>query len=247
MVNQYFEPTINGRRLSEFCAKMQSYPVISSCTVETEIFQGSRRSSIQLLSNRRGERYLECVIDFFGNNADRTRNMSEFEAQLTGSEPILIDINDGYFYRAICTKVGNPSTVREVVTSVQYRFRVTRHRNTVTGLALTNDQMIYCDSNVERTDCTLTIKYDRMLGASDVDITLNGLSWSFSETVTGDLVLDGIHKVFTMGGDNISGKSAFTWFDFPYLIPGRNVIGLSIQGVVPYGQVAEISYTPTFL
>ena len=65
--------TVAGHELSEFCAKMQSYPKIGASAIDTGIFQGVNRSSMQLLHNRRGVRYMDCKIDFFGrDNYERT-------------------------------------------------------------------------------------------------------------------------------------------------------------------------------
>ena len=53
---------VAGRELSDFNAKMQSYPEISACSVETGVFQGVNRSSMHLLHNRRGVRYMDCKL-----------------------------------------------------------------------------------------------------------------------------------------------------------------------------------------
>lgn len=240
------EVRIAGRALSEFMAKMQSYPEISSCEINTGIFQGSNRSSIQLMHNRRGAGTLTCKIDFFGrDNYERTMHQSAFEALFLGTEPVTIDICDGYWYRAILIRTGMPRTEREYITTMEYQFRVTRHR----GLPITvkceaNDNKIWCESNVLKTDCTISIPCDRLQGADSILIGLNGLQWAYSGQLSGNLILDGVNRIFTIGGQNAT--TAISWSDFPYLMPGSNMLEFSISGIV-VSVGATLTYTPTFL
>jgi hypothetical protein len=240
-----------GRPLSDYDAKMQSYPYISSREVDAEVFQGADRSAMQLLKNRRGSRYLTCRIDFFGkSNFLRTLHQSEFEALFLGADPVEIDINDGYFYRAVLVAVENSETESEYITTVEYRFQVTRHTAEVTVRVIPSDELIYCQSNVAKTDCKIRIIFSEL---DDAVNTVVGLGrnfvlpnlWSFAPELTGDLVIDGINKVFTMGGVNVTSK--MSWSDFPYLLPGNNLLTLSVDGVVIGQRAAEVTYTPTFL
>jgi len=63
--------------------------------------------------------------------------------------------------------------------------------------------------------------------------------------IDGDIVIDGVNKIFTVGSKNVG--SLMLWTDFPYLVPGENVLRLSVEGVVVGKKSAQISYTPTFL
>lgn len=237
--------TINGRALSEFQAKMQSYPTISSSEPDVEVFQGSGRSSFQLLQNRRGAQYLTCLIDFISpDNARRTQNRSAFEALFLGSTPVVIDIGDSYLYRAALTEIRDAGTEKELITTVEYQFRVTRQRETVQLSLLPSNATAYCRSNVEKTDCLIRIPAAAVLGAPGLTVWLNGLSWSYPPALGGDLVLDGVNKIFTVGGENATNQ--ITWTDFPYLVPGENKITVSTAGVVLQSPI-EVTYTPVFL
>ena len=238
---------VAGRSLSEFCAKMQSYPEIGACAVDTGVFQGVDRSSMQLLHNRRGVRYMDCKIDFFGrDNYERTLHQSEFEALFLGSEPVVIDIGDGFWYRAVLTKIGGTSTECELITTVEYRFQVTRHQgDAITAQVIPNDARIYCQSNVPRTDCVVRLLYEGLGNAENLVLQINGLVFGYAPVLTADLVLDGVNKVFTVGGSNVT--SQVVWEDFPYLLPGENTLKLSVAGVVVSKKSAEIVYTPTYL
>lgn len=239
--------TVAGHELSEFCAKMQSYPKIGASAIDTGIFQGVNRSSMQLLHNRRGVRYMDCKIDFIGqDNYERTLHQSEFEALFLGSEPVSIDIGDGFWYSAVLTEIGDTYTERELITTVEYRFRVARHRGPqISAQVVPNDASIFCQSNVERTDCIIRVLYQNLGGAERTVIQLNGLEWSYEPALTGDIILDGVNKTFTVAGKNVTSKIA--WEDFPYLIPGENTINVLVNGVVVGNKNAEVIYTPTFM
>ncbi len=238
--------SINGKNLSEFGAKMQSYPVISSCGVDVGVFQGSDRSSLQMLHNRRGMKTLHCAIDFFGSNHERTLNQSSFEAEFLGTEPVVLDIGDGFWYGAILTKIEEPSTESELITTAEYEFAVTRHKGgEIVAEVVPNDAVIFCQSNVAKTDCVVRVLFEKMGGAVNTLIQLNGSEFALAEELTGDLVIDGVNKVFTMGGQNVAG--ALVWTDFPFLVPGKNQLSLSVGGVLVSQKTALVSYTPTFL
>lgn len=238
---------IAGRDLSDFFAKMQSYPEISSAEVVTGVFQGADRSSLQLLHNRRGSSFLTCRIDFFGkDNYERTLHQSEFEALFLGSEPVCIDIGDGFWYRAVLIQIGEPETQYELITTVEYKFQVSRHRGKeITASVVPNDAVILCHSNVAKTDCIIRVLFEQMGSARQVLVELNGLQWSYEPEIDGDIVIDGVNKLFTVNGKNVG--STMSWTDFPYLVPGENLLNLSVQGVVVGKKAAQISYTPTFL
>ncbi len=247
MALNLLEPTVNGRRLSEFVAKMQSYPMITAAQPITETFKGAHRSSMQLLSNRRGAMHLECFIDFYGSNVERTQHRSEFDALLIGREPVTIDINDGYFYRAVCEEIGEPYTERELLTTVKYRFQVTRHRTPVEMpfvLGKGAADTFFCESNVERTDCVLTL-HPPAGGISGFYVTLNGLTWSYAPELTGNLVLDGVNKTFTENGANVA--ALLRWTDFPFLVPGQNRIQFGWSEGIGLDILCDVAYTPTFL
>lgn len=238
--------TIAGKELLEFDAKMQSYPEISSCEVDASIFQGTNRSSLQLISNRRGQRTLKCKIDFFGDNFNRTLHQSEFEALFLGSDPVIIDICDGFWYRAVLSDIGDPSTDHELITTVEYSFVVTRHLGDeiTIDIASANDIVFNCESNVAKTDCIISL-CAQYSDAKSVDLVINGYTFTVTGGFDGDLVLNGVDKIFLINGANAA--SRVKWTDFPFLIPGENHVNIYVEGVVPSGLVATIRYTPTFL
>lgn len=234
---------IAGHKLSEFRAKMQSYPSFSS-DIDSDIFHGSERSSMQLLHLRRNAMHMTCVIDYRGDNAERTARQSSLESLLIAPEPVKIDIGDGFHYLAILEKTGNGTTLGEICTSVEYTFRVTRHKDEVaiTTPSSGHYNHVFCTSNVPKTDVKVYIPY--VQGVTGFNVRINDLVFGYAGTMTGSLLLDGMNKIFKMGSNNIT--NVLEWTDFPYLIPGDNEILFEANGVtVDTG--CSVRFLPTFM
>ena len=232
----------------EFRAKMIAYPTVST-ELDNAVFQGVNRSSMQLLHNFHAGQYMDCEIDYFGTVAERTRNRSALEALLIAPDPVKIDFGDGFFYLAVLQKISGVQNDTEVFSSVSYRFRVTRHTDPVTIEIDIADESVYCRSTVPLTDCRLVIPQAAVLDWPTVLISINADDrWFFSTPVTGDVVLDVINKIFTMGGDNITNDDVFSWTSFPALKPGKNSVRLGTQGVPVYPfSPLSMYYMPTYL
>ncbi len=245
--------TVAGRDLAEFGAKMQSWPEISACEVDTGIFQGVGRNTMHLLQQRRGVRRFTCRIDFWGQSPrEWAENISAFSALLSDG-PVEIDIGDGYLYQSILLAESAPIVSGEVVATMEYQFQAVRHWEARTFKFFTStdgDTIIDCQSNIRKTDCTIKLSADSGLAqASGLRLILNGISWSYLGVIGGTTILDGIHKTYTMAMKPIS--TELIWTDFPYLIPGENTISIwnetaSGEGGRIYTDV-EITYVPTFL
>ena len=233
----------------EFRAKMVAYPTIST-ELDNAVFQGVNRSSIQLLHNYHAGQYMDCEINYFGTVAQRTMNRSALEALLISPEPVKIDFGDGFFYRAVWQKSPRVTNDNEVFESVAYRFRVTKHTEEIKHDMARGQAEIFCQSTVPLTDCRIYVPYGTVGLDTDLYIRLNDMEWSFLDLeITGSLILDGINKLFTMGGVNITNHQNFEWTDFPALKPGSNTLQIVIQGlvIVSVDPPISIRYLPTYL
>lgn len=237
---------INRQSLAAFNAKMQSYPTFVRGR-SVEIFQGRQRSTMLLLSNQLEALIMRCKIDFFGTNEERTANQSRFEAMFQAHSSVELIIGDGFRYQAILTSSSDGLTDYEFVTTVQYQFQVTRHLEPVSKRIDWKNNII-CLSNVDRTDCKITISAGYADGYNMI-LSLNGYSWTIYGANNPDdkeIVIDGINKVFTIGGRNAAGL--IDWTDFPYLIPGQNTIKVYLSSIGYLdGLPATIEYVPTFV
>lgn len=249
--SRLYEPcvTVANHPLGEFHAAMQSYPIFHK-TRTVEPFQGRKRSTMFVLNNQIDAMLLSCKIDFFGSNADRTVAQSNFEALFQGLEPVMIDITDGFFYRAVLLSSAPSSTVAEMITTVDYEFRVTRHTEQIT-VPLESSNKIYCASNTQQTDCIITVDAGYFGGEDDADLSMVIYLNDFHWTVMGSdnpnnerIVLDGINKRFLIGDGNAAKK--ITWTDFPYLKPGINTMSVYVAGV-PVELVGSVVYLPTYV
>lgn len=248
--------TVAGRALREFGAKMQSWPEISACEINAEVFQRVDRSSMRLLQNRRGVRTMQVLIDFFGTPREWTANISAFDALFSGSA-VEIDLDDGYLYSAILMGESLPLVEKETVATVEYRFQVVRHwperTVTLTTAAAAPHAVLYNPGNFPMTDCRIRIPYDTALSTvMGLQVVLGEVAlengWYYGGKITGSLILDGIDGKFMMGNQVITGK--MKWFGLPKLLPGENVVQLLFDGSValePFAHQVEITYTPTFL
>lgn len=255
----FFLVTVGDHTLSEFGAKMQSWPEISACEVDTSIFQSTGRNTMHLLQQRRGARKFTCRIDFEGSPRIWTANISAFSALLS-SGAVEIDIGDGYLYNAILLSESTPVVIGEVLATVEYQFRAVRHWPEQTVTVITSgstDAILLCQSNYPKTDCCIRIPYEVAapgpitLGAlNGVRLVVNGLSWTLPVKPTGNITLDGIRKAYD-AGDGIN-PNVLLWTDFPCLSPGANKISLLEEIAdgsgdrLPHYPVS-ITYSPTFL
>ena len=233
----------------EFRAKMIAYPTVST-ELDNAIFQGVNRSSIQLLHNYHAGQYMDCEIDYFGTVAQRAENRSNLESLLISPEPVKIDFGDGFFYQAVLLKISGVQNDTEVLSSVTYRFRVTKHTDEIKHNMGNGEIDIFCQSTVPLTDCRIYLPSTVVDGAVDLWVQLNDMTWSFAGmTISGSLILDGINKVFTMAGVNITNHDDFEWTDFPALKPGANRLTAMIEGIVisTVNPSISIRYLPTYL
>ena len=247
------EVLIAGHALWEFGAKMVAFPTFTT-DVDSAVFQGLERSSMQLLHLRQAGQHMDCEIDYFGTLEERTKRRGALEAiLLTAKEPLEIDIGDGYFYRAVPEKIGRVTCDNNVFTEAEYRFRVTRHTRPVQLEIMDGEFHIFCQSTVPLTDCSIFIPQSAVSGWPNLLVDMNrlsgnGMAFYLDTAPTGDVVLDGVRKTFRMGSQTITNSNGFSWSAFPALIPGDNQILLATDGTLgTLTNYVQISYTPTYL
>lgn len=238
--------TFAGIPLSDFCAKMQSYPKFSK-NLDVETFQGRQRSTLIPIKNLITGMFLTAKIDFFGtSNEARTRAQSDFEALFRSQSTVEIKIGDGFFYRAVLISSAPSQTYAELITTVEYKWAVTRHTDPLT-VDLSGTNKIWNPGNSDRTDCCIVVngRYD---AGYTVTLTLNSLPFTIhsgDNPNREDISLDGINKRFLVGSSNAASK--LYWRDFPYLIPGWNEININVGGVAVDYYVGRAEFTPTYL
>lgn len=239
--------TVAGHPLTDYGAHMQANPVISHSR-DVETFQGRQRSTMRPIKNLITGMQLTARIDFIGTASVRAMNRSMFEALFRSqTNPVEIDILDGFFYRAVLISEADCGTAFDLINTVEYVWNVTRHTAPKT-ISLTSENRIYCTSNYDRTDCCVEISAG-FFGSSEIlTVKINGYDWWIDGANNPNeerIVLDGINKVFLIGSTNAA--SLITWTDFPFLVPGLNVIEIYVNGFSTSGLNGVVTYTPTFL
>lgn len=240
--------TVADRPLGEFGAAMQ-YPIFQK-ERDVEPFQGRQRSTLFVLNNQTTAMRMRCKIDFSGSYEDRTMGQSAFESLFQGMDPVKIDVLDGFWYNAVLLSADPSDTSHDAMTTVEYEFRVTRHKDPVT-VEMQAARTVYCSSNVTQTDCCIILDGDFFGGEQDaghnLTIELNGLQWVIAGSDNPnneDIILDGINKRFLIGNTNVSNK--VMWTDFPFLVCGENQLQASVSGALVNFINGRIVYTPTF-
>lgn len=238
--------TIGGHDLSEFSAKLLSSYTMGACGVEGATFQGRNRSSLLLLDQRFSPMEIVLPLEFWGlNRQDTVAKWTSFCQAASGS--VILDLGDGYEYACTLQDLGKPAFISDGYLTVDVTFLGFRQKpevviSTETEIGAT----ITCDSTFPRTDCIVTMPQALLRGASRVSLELGDNSWYLAREFTAneDLVLDGVNKIFLLGGKNVTGE--MTWEDFPYLTPGENHVGIYIN-TIGVTRGVEIRYRPTYL
>lgn len=235
-----------NRRLSEFHAKILSDVVIAPIPADTEVFVGVGRSTQQIIKNRRtAARDMTMLIDFFGGEAEARRHESEFQTLFLGNAPVLVDIGDGYLYDCVLVASAQTQGIDGVLLSMEYRFSAVRRGPARSVEITTLDRFNYmCESTFPKTDCRVTLYGLEAQQGDDVYVDINDKRFTFDMDYRGIVVIDGINKIITIEGDNWT--NLVGWTDFPYLVPGNNVIRAVINGVAPVIP-AKVEYIPVYM
>lgn len=237
---------VDGRDLSEFSAKLLSGYRMGACQLTTDTFQGASRSTLLLLNQTFGTMEIVLPLEFWGESRkDTVTKWSRFCQAVTGA--VELNLQDGFVYACCVTSFGTPQWIADGWMSVDVTFRGMRQRPEITISADSSvGASIYCASTFPRTDCILTLPDSLLLGAEVVSVELGDNQWFLRTTFESPstLVLDGVHKVFLLNGENVTAQ--MQWEDFPYLVPGENKFGVYINSI-GVSQGVEITYRPTFL
>lgn len=238
--------TVNGRDLSAFSCKLQSAYTIGACQVETELFQGKNRSTLLLLDQTFGAMEIVLPLEFWGlSRQDTMEKWSAFCGAVSGK--VELDLGDGFLYACAVKDLGRPAFITDGWLAADVTLAGFRQKAQVTISAQTDfGAAIYCASTFPRTDCVITLPQALLGGAEQVAVELGSNQWFLNAAFTGtqDLVLDGVNKIFLLGGQNVTEQ--MDWEDFPYLVPGNNAVAVYIN-TIGVTQGVEITYRPTFL
>ncbi len=237
---------VGDRDLAEFSAKLQTAYTLGASQVDSDTFQGKNRSSLVLLDQSFGAMEIVLPLEVWGSS--RTDTAKKWSA-LCGAFAGEVDVNlgDGFLYHCVAKDFGHPAWLRDDWLTSDVTLLGIRQKATVTFSTKTDiGSSISCMSTFPRTDCTITLPASLLDGATLATVTLGDNTWSLPCTFTGsqDLVLDGVNKIYLLGGENVTAQ--MEWEDFPYLVPGDNPIAVYINS---YGVTRgiELKYRPTFL
>ena len=239
------EMKVNGRSISHYNAKLLSFSVSGT---ERSYSSGSARSVLLLpdmyqtsLSPRR----LSVTLTFYPRTLGEssrgrsipeklhrsTENIVQFESDIS-NRVLEIILPDGYIYKSFLQSAQTPSFDATGEQDVEYIFWAIRQKSPIKQ-TVTNGGVINCISN---TDTLCRISFTNTVRLQWV--TICGITISDIAQHT-EIVIDSEKGIITANGIN---KFADTdLINFPYLVPGINVISYA-----PVGFKVTVEYTPIY-
>ena len=258
--------SINGLDLSLFSAKLSSKYTVSGAEASPTVFHGQNRALVEKLAATYGMKSLKLPLDFDADSKNATMTaIAAFNAILSGvrvatgiepltvinyddSEPVEIDLGDGYSYLAVCTSYGQIEWINDHIATIDYEFSAIQRGELVS----TTTRLFTVEGSYPRIDCTVTAtvpaetvatwatsadmylllrlrqRIIKQLDDGTLD-TKNYYADSFfyqaavliPQGTTGDIVVafDGLNKQMTVNGEAAE-YSRINYSDYPFLIPG---------------------------
>lgn len=236
-----------GQPLSAYGARLRQNYTISGYPTSPTVSQGKNDSRFFLLDRENGLLTVTLPLDFYGENV---REIAQNMAKLRGlcQEMLELDLGDGFRYRLILTGAGELEWTGDVLCSQTLTLQGMRLGDPIT-VSGTPTLRLYNPGSWPKTACRLTI-LGFLPSASEAYIRLwhgveSYLTWRISKHIAftgGRLVLDGIDKTNSYGGEPLPPGSMF-WTEYPFLKPGENRLltsGCDLTG-------ARVEWEPAYL
>ena len=239
------EMTINGVNIKRYNARLLTYSVGGTVLTHSTASSGTILKMNRVYHTILDPRCLTVTLTFFpvvsGQNsrgtsiperlARSTQNIVRFESELIG-QIVEIGLPDGYYYTACLTAIQDPTFDATGEQDVVYTFSAIRHalqRQEV----ITSGNKLICRSNT-KTPCKISFS----LSSARNTVTVCGITINTVAANT-EIVIDSVNGLITAGGVNKFNDTSFV--DFPYLLPGENIINCSVAGLT-----LTVIYTPVF-
>lgn len=162
-----------------------------------------------------------------------TEQITQFDAELTNSEQVKIELPNGYTYLCVPVTLGTAADDGSATHDSTYTFTGIQALPMLTVKPLNG--VINCKSNV-KTDCIITVTAKNTISDAEI-FGIKIKSLKENDVV----VIDGVKKTVMCNGSNKFADVDLT--AFPTLKPGKNAIGISpAEDLEVY-----ISYYPTFI
>ena len=239
------EMTLNGEDIKKYHARLLSFNVGGTSLTHSTSASGEVLRLNRVYHTVLSPRTLSITLTFFPASSEpgsrgttiqerltrSTKNIVRFESELIG-QIVEIGLPDGYYYTACLTAIQAPTFDATGEQDVVYVFSAIRHelsrKETVTA-----GNKLNCRSNT-KTPCKISlIPEDAYNTITVCGITINNVA------ANSEIVIDSVNGLITAGGINKFNDTVFT--DFPYLMPGENVISCSVSGIA-----ITVVYTPVY-
>ena len=239
------EMKVNGKSISKYNARLLSFNVSGT---ERSYSSSSTRPVLLLpdmYQTSLSPRLLSVTLTFFPRTLGEssrgrsipeklhrsTENIVRFESDVS-NRVLEIILPDGYIYKSFLQSAQTPSFDATGEQDVEYIFLAIRQKSPIKE-TIAAGGVINCISNTN-TLCRISFTISGYIP----NMTIWGIKIRNIAANT-EIVIDSEKGIITANGINKFSDTDLT--DFPYLIPGNNVISCSVTGLS-----VTIDYTPIY-
>lgn len=221
--------TISGTPLTQYSADIMRYGVQNHYGTKT----ANKTITVSLVFKPTWIPPLHYVPSIRERLNRVTEQITQFDAEIIGSDRVTIELPNGYTYLCVPVTLGTAADDGSATHDSTYTFTGVQVLPMLTVKPLNG--VINCKSNVE-TDCIITVT------ATDTITTANVFDVEIKTLKENDVVvIDGIKKTVMCNGINKFADVDLT--AFPTLKPGKNDIVISPSEDLE----VSVSYYPTFI
>lgn len=240
------EMTINGVDIQMYNARLQNYSVSGTAVSNNLSSVNTLLKMPFLFSTTLGIRTLTITLTFrpcqHGSDSRRmsvmeklataAENITRFEAEIVG-KIVEITLPDGFIYTALATTLPAASFDSSGEHDVTYTFSAIRHTAKET-VFVTSGGKVNCKSTTKT-----PVKLIANISSAMNEVEIYGIKVK-NVTANSEIIIDGIDGTVTMNGANKLLDTDLV--DFPFLVPGYNVISCSDNTAV-----IKVVYTPVYV
>lgn len=222
--------TINRIPISRYGAKLRADYSVSGSSITTTYLKPRTGSAFHLIGNTIGLKTITLPFDIYGRSpSDAKRKLSSLDA-LAAAGKVELSLPDGMLYTAVLQAIAQPTAITDRILSCSYTFMGIQHDAKIRLDA--DGGHFWANGTLPQMDCILSVT----VGADSNKYLFAGVT--FSGVKKGDvLILDGVTKRVLVNG--APGAQKCDLVEFPYQVPGRNIISCP--------DVVTVKYYPSYL
>lgn len=222
--------TINKIPISKYGARLRADYSVSGSDITATYQKPKAGNAFFVISQTVGMKTITLPFDIYGRSpADAKRKLSSLDALASGGK-VELSLPDGMLYTAVLQTIAQPTAITDRILSCAHTFLGIQHDAKIR--LDTDGGHFWANGTLPQMDCILSVT----VGADANKYPFAGVT--FSGVKKGDvLILDGMTKRVLVNG--APGAQKCNLVEFPYLVPGRNIISCP--------DVVTVEYYPSYL